>query len=538
MATTSAFKVKHIPDALYERDNSALLTGILRGVEKEGLRATADKQLAKTPHPVALGSALTHPQITTDFSEALLEFITPPNHRLHDTVEQLGNLHRFTLQNLPDELIWSSSMPCITGASDDIPVAQYGSSNRAQMKTIYRVGLGNRYGRIMQTVAGLHYNFSLPSPFWAFLHQHENSTEDLGEFTTRRYFDLIRNFRRHYWVLIYLFGASPAVDRSFVTDREHHLLPLKSCDRTLHLPYATSLRMGDLGYQSSAQESLHVCYNSRASYVETLADAIETPYPPYAAIGLQEDSGQYRQLNTSLLQIENEFYSAIRPKRTAQAGETALTALCQRGVEYIEVRCLDIDPFEPNGINPQQMRFLDTFLLYCLLKDSPECDAAESDSILANQKRVVTEGRKPNLQLTRPNSSDISLADWGHELLDALRPVAQLLDSAHGKAESYQQALHAQLQKLDNPETTPSARVLAEITENGSSFIEWAHKRSIQHKEHFLAQPLTEQEHKRQLDMAEESLVLLSADEKEPQEPLAEYLAAYYAQYKDCALNP
>lgn len=524
---------QQIPGGLFDRENAPLLSGILRGVEKESLRVTPQGCMALTDHPYGLGSALTHPQITTDFSEALLEFITPPSHRLTTLLDQLTGLHKFTYQHIGDELLWSHSMPCMVGGNDDIPVARYGSTNRGKMKTIYRIGLGHRYGRVMQTVAGVHYNFSLPGSFWAFMHQHEGSVEDLDRYTTRRYFDLIRNFRRHYWMLIYLFGASPAICRSFVKGRDHTLQIFGDDEHTLHLPHATSLRMGDLGYQSKAQESLYVCYNSLDSYVKTLGNAIATPYGPYQEIGVQDPQGTFKQLNTGLLQIENEFYSAIRPKRTAQKGETALTALCRRGVEYIEVRCLDIDPFSPTGVSAEQIRFLDTFLVFCALQESPYCGTAEFQNILSNQKVVVTEGRRPGVALHTASGETVPLQIWGQQLLDALQPIAKLLDQVHG-GEDYQQAWGKQSDKISDPQQTPSAKVLLELREQNVTFHQWAKHKAQSHREYLLSQPLSPRQEKRYSDMAEESLALQAEEEKHLQASFADYLRSYYEQYRTC----
>lgn len=524
---------EQIPGGLFDHENTPLLSGILRGVEKESLRVTPQGCMAMTDHPHGLGSALTHPQITTDFSESLLEFITPPSHRLSTLLDQLTGLHKFTYQHIGDELLWSHSMPCMVGSGEDIPVARYGTTNRGKMKTIYRIGLGHRYGRVMQTVAGVHYNFSLPGSFWAFMHQHEGSVEELDQYTTRRYFDLIRNFRRHYWLLIYLFGASPAICRSFVKGRSHNLQIFGDDEHTLHLPYATSLRMGDLGYQSKAQESLYVCYNSLDSYVKTLGKAIATPYEPYEKIGVQDAQGNFKQLNTGLLQIENEFYSAIRPKRTAQKGETALTALCRRGVEYIEVRCLDIDPFSPAGVNAAQIRFLDIFLVFCALHKSPYCDNTEFQHILRNQKTVVAEGRRPGAELLTPAGDKVPLQTWGQELLQALQPIAELLDQVHGGTD-YREAWAIQSGKITNPELTPSARVLRELREQNVTFHQWAKRQAQTHKDYFLSQPLSSRQEKRYSDMAEESLALQAAEEQHPQAPFADYLRSYYEQYRAC----
>jgi glutamate--cysteine ligase len=522
-----------IPPGLFDPENAPLLTGILRGVEKESLRATPTGMLAQTGHPSGLGSALTHPQITTDFSEALVEFITPPSHRIGTLMEQLKSLHQFTYQHIGEELLWGHSMPCQLGGDNEIPVARYGSTNRGIMKTIYRIGLGHRYGRTMQTVAGVHFNFSLPSSFWSFMHQQEGSVEELDVFVARRYFDLIRNFRRHYWLLIYLFGASPALNAGFVANRRHDLEPLDGDRETLHLPYATSLRMGDLGYQSKAQEQLYVCYNSLDSYVRTLGQAIATPYEPYERIGVRNSAGEFQQLNTSLLQIENEFYSAIRPKRSAQKGETALTALCRRGVEYIEVRCLDLDPFSATGINASQLRFLDIFLLFCALHPSPLCGRAEFSRILQNQKSVVTQGRRPGLELVTPTGEPLSMHAWASELFEALQPLAELLDQAHNSS-LYRESWRQQWEKVQQPELTPSAQVLRELREQKLSFHEWARTRSLQHKTSLMNPPLTAKWDKRFSDMAKKSLALQEEEERQPQPPFDQYLKAYYEQYRVC----
>ncbi|MFM7786323.1 MAG: glutamate--cysteine ligase, partial [Gammaproteobacteria bacterium] len=324
-----------------------LAAGIRRGIEKESLRVDAQGRLAQSPHPLSLGSPLTHPSITTDFSEALLELITAPHPDAAGVLGELSDIHRFVYRHIDGELLWASSMPCVIGRDDEIPVARYGSSNVARMKTVYRVGLGHRYGRVMQTIAGIHYNFSLDDAFWERLRALHGASESLQDFKTAQYFALIRNFHRFSWLLIYLFGASPALCRSFVAGRAHGLDELAPC--TLHAPWATSLRMGDLGYQSDAQQSIDVPYNGLGDYVDALIRAIREPHPAYVAIGTRRD-GEWLQLSTSLLQIENEFYSTIRPKRVTRSGESPRHALAERGVEYIEVRCIDIDPFEPVGI--------------------------------------------------------------------------------------------------------------------------------------------------------------------------------------------
>ena len=523
--------IKNFPSELYETTNAALINGILRGVEREALRVDEVGHLAKTKHPPSLGSALTHPYITTDFSEALLEFITPPTHCVSELFNQLENIHRFVGANLGEEKLWTASMPCALPANEsDIPVARYGRSHNGHMKTIYRLGLGHRYGRSMQTVAGIHYNFSLPNAFWAHFHTKENSLLSLEAYKDKRYFSLIRNFRRHFWLLILLFGASPAMCRSFVGDRPHDLEALEH-NLALYRPYATSLRMGDLGYQSHAQESLFICYNEKASYIKTLTNAILEPHSLYRDIPLLDASGEYQQLNQGLLQIENEFYSAIRPKRSAKPGETALTALHRRGVEYIEVRCLDIDPFTPLGITKEQVAFIDVFLLTCALAESPESDQDEFKYILQNQKRVVNDGRRPELKLVHSDHGEISVTEWAKALFAAMQPVAELLDRAYG-SEAYSYTLTNQLTRIEDLSQTPSALILQELKQKNTSYSSFSTALVNRNNAILRADPVDEEMHSRFVAMAEKSLVEQTQLEAQSTGSFEQFLKAYYKQYE------
>lgn len=508
------------------------LTRVFKGLEKESLRITPQGTLAQTPHPRRLGSAMTHPSITTDYSESLLEFITPPMATSEEMLGELDRIQRFTYQQLDNEHLWVSSMPCKLGTDAGIPVGRYGSSNAGKMKTIYRLGLGERYGRSMQTIAGIHYNFSLSDEFWSFWHQREGAGESLQEYKNRRYFDLIRNFRRDFWLLLYLFGASPAVCSSFVKQRQHTLQPFGDDEQTLHQPYGTSLRMGNLGYQSSAQDSLVVCYNNLDSYLRTLCGAITQPHADYVARGVKNAAGEYLQLNTSLLQIENEFYSTIRPKRAARSGETALGALADRGVEYIEVRCIDLNPYEPLGVTLEQIQFLDAFLLCCLLGESSPTDSQKYRRAQENQRRIVAHGRDPQLRLLSA-VGELSPAQWGAELLDDIARVAEMLDVSYN-TRAYSAAVAAQRIKLEQPELTPSARILADMAANGESFFRFALRQSLQHSEYYASRPLPEAELREMQEQAEASLAAQSELDAAPQLDFDEYLRAYYAQYTYC----
>ncbi len=452
---------------------------VRRGIEKESLRVSPQGSIAVSPHPRDLGSALTNPYITTDFSEALLEFITPARDSIDECLQFLEAIHRFTYQHLEnDELLWVCSMPCPTGDLDSIPLAQYGNSNIGRLKTLYRRGLSHRYGSLMQTIAGIHYNFSMPDEFWPAFQRHCNHGGNMQDFRTSRYLHLIRNFHRYSWLLLYLFGASPVTCKCFARGRKHNLQEYD--DGTLFLPHATCLRMGDLGYRSEAQKSLFVCYNDLHSYVESLDSAMQTSYPAYQKLNSGPD-GEPLQMNSNLLQLENEFYSTIRPKRNTNPGERPLSALLRDGIEYIEVRALDLNPFEPIGIDAEQARFMDAFLLFCLLGDSPDCNAGEQQEINANLEAVITRGRDPELEL-QWRGNPVKLTDWADSLLGDINYAAVILDESLA-TKTHSASIGRQREKLANPDITPSGRLLNGMRKSKKSFYRYAMDLSLEHRE-------------------------------------------------------
>ncbi len=485
-----------------------VLNSLRRGIEKESLRVQPDGMLATTPHPARLGSALTHPHITTDFSESQVELITGVHSNADACLKELTEIHQVVYRAIGDELLWAASMPCRLPADDKIPLGRYGSSNVGRAKSVYRMGLSHRYGRRMQTISGIHYNFSLPEPL-----------------SNEAYFALIRNFRRHSWLLLYLFGASPAVCSTFVEGRKHELERLSG--DTLYLPYATSLRMGRLGYQSDAQSSLAVSYNSLESYGASLQHALTQPYPAYEAIGIRKGD-DYHQLATSLLQIENEFYGTIRPKRVIRPGERPLHALRERGVEYVEVRLMDLDPFCPVGIVASTMRLLDVFLLHCLLSDSPPDTPEELGDIIGNKQRIASRGREPGLRLTR-GSQEVTLAEWGGEVLAECERIAVALDTATD-SNLHRDALAAALAALDDPASTPSARVLQAMErDHNNSYVHFALAQSRAHREAILKLPLSEDVANRFALQAEESFVEQRRIEAADAVPFETYRQQYLA---------
>jgi glutamate--cysteine ligase len=511
--------------SLSDADNRRLLT-FGRGIEREALRVTTEGKLAETPHPARFGSKLTHPLVTTDFSEAQLELITPVFPTPESALDKLEEVHRYVYTGMSDEVLWSASMPCVLGEDDSIPLAYYGQSNLGRLKTTYRSGLGHRYGRGMQTICAVHYNFSLSDAFWTRLHEAEGSTETLKDFTTRRYFDLMRNFRRFSWLLTYLFGASPAVCKSFVRGKAHTLQDFD--EGTLLLPYATSLRSGNLGYQSDIQaEQMNICYNSLENYVSSLAGAICTPLPEYEKI---ESLGDHLQVNANLLQSEAEFYSSIRAKRVPPPGENFLAHLLSEGVQYIEVRLLDVNPYLPLGIDDSEIRFLDTFLLYCLMVDSPQHDEQRCAEVRKNTMSVVQEGRSPALKLL-DQGKERDLKAWANELLADIRPWAELLESTLS-VPGYLESLGLQINRVSNPSLTPSGRILEDLKAQGIPFFRFAMNQALQHRESLTSRPMTETELKEYETLASNSVREQKAIEAADSASFEEYLAGIAASYK------
>lgn len=512
-----------IPDLLLARSLSEHLTGIKRGIEKESLRILPDGHLSKKAHPEALGATLTNSYITTDYSEALPEFITQASSERLRPLQELTEIHQFVYQNLGDELLWSTSMPCIMDEEKDIPIARYGHSNSGQMKEIYRLGLGVRYGRFMQTIAGVHYNFSLPESFWKALHEKEQSSLPLQDFISDRYMGLIRNYLRYSWLIPLFFGASPALCESFLKDENIDLDEL--IPGTRYGKYATSLRMSDLGYQNKAQSRLNISYNSLEGYIKGLEDAISTPDPFYQEIGVKHQ-GSYQQLNSNTLQIENEFYSSIRPKRVAISGERPSIALHNNGIEYIEIRALDINPFSPIGIEQSQISFLDSFLLACLFAKSDAVNPRETGEYQENFRSVVRKGRHPELRLAVQNRC-VPLTQVGHELLSKIRSCSELLDQAYGTNEHVEiiDKLSLQLDKLSE---TFSGRIVNTIEQRKDGFFPYAMETSREHKNTLEALPLSSERLNYYRQEAKNSHLRKKEIENNDSISFEEFLAGYY----------
>jgi len=497
----------------------------LRGLEREALRVTADGRIARTPHPQTLGSALTHPRITTDFSEALLEFVTAPHETSDATLRELRELETFTAQALDGELLWMTSMPCFIDDPATIPIGHYGTSNPGRMKHLYRVGLSTRYGSAMQAIAGVHFNFSFPQAVWEPLLARRGEDDSRGA-RDAAWMGLIRNVQRHGWVLLYLFGASPAVCPSFTQGGERPSWLARLANGSLAAPFGTSLRLSDIGYKNRSQAYLNVSTNSLEEWVRDLSRALFTEEPAYAALGTRDDGG-WRQLSTGILQIENEYYGLVRPKNRPGRAERPGAALLHDGISYVELRALDIDPHSPLGITPDTMVFLETFAWYCLLADSPALSAGDQLEISYNQRNVAIRGREPGLRLRRAGGYQ-PLAEWGRELTRALEPIAEHLDAGL-KGHPHADAVASARACFDDPARTPSARVLSEIDARPEGFLAWGLDVSRRHTAGLRRESLAAETRADLERAARESLARQADMEASDDEPFEAFLERYYA---------
>lgn len=469
-------------------------TGLLRegnvGLEKESLRVSPSGGISKIPHPSALGSALANSYITTDYSEALTEIITPPFSSSRDALQFLGDAHAFVYSKLENETLWPTSMPCALEGGVDIPIAQYGSSNAGLMKTIYRRGLGHRYGRVMQVISGVHYNYSPTDELWLRLQDLERNDSNSRSFVDQRYFGMVRNLKRFGWLIPYLFGASPAVCKSFIGDRETSLSEFN--ENTYYEPFATSLRMGDIGYTNSKEKcaGINVSYNSLNDYISSLEYAINTSCPEWERIGVKVN-GEYEQLNSNILQIENEHYSTVRPKQIAGGLEKPTLALKKRGVRYVELRSIDVNAFHPLGVSQEQLLFLEMFMLFCLLLDSPAIDDKEQKEIDHNLELVAHRGRDQRLTLLR-HGAEVGLKEWADEICSNLQGICEQLDG-DDPVKPYSSVLTKQQEIVADPSLTPSARMLDKMRAQGEGFFHFAQRMSQQHEAYFAEWELSQE---------------------------------------------
>ena len=431
---------------------------ILRGIERESLRVTQEGKISQNNHPANLGSPLTSKDITTDFAEALVELVTPTFESADELLRHLSLLHKFLYSQMGEEILWNFSMPCAFQSEQEIKIAEYGKTNSGLLKHIYRKGLRLRYGSIMQCVSGIHFNFSLSEDSWAPL----TRSPDQG-FINQKYLGAIRNIKRNFWFLLERLGASPVTHESYLLNREHSLT--KHGKNDLFLPHATSLRMSDVGYQSSMQNALKINYNNLDEFIDAIIKGIKTPVKHFEDIGLLDEKGVPQQISTGILQIENELYDTVRPKRSGPSGSRPATLLKNEGIEYLELRGIDINPFIPEGIDENKIKLLDIFIIHSLISESPQVSNKEIEEIRANQKIMVENGRSEDVKLEQ-NGVSTPLKELKKIFHDELIQVATAMDEY---CPGYSNALRAEM----SINLLPSQKIMNDMESQNLSFQEY-----------------------------------------------------------------
>ena len=473
-------------------DQARLLLDGNWGLEKESQRITNSGDLALTGHPAVFGNKLTNPHITTDFAESQIELITPPFRNIEDTYRALETLQAEVEAGIGPELLWPLSMPPRLPAEEDIPIAVFPDTLEGREKAVYRRGLALRYGKKMQMISGIHYNFSFGPEMMDYLFRVFGKGRSKRDFADELYFAVARNFFRYRWLLIYLFGASPSVDVSYDSVIANQLRAVAACcpgqfaesfHTMMDYPrYTTSLRVSSFGYAGPVPENggISSYLKSLADYIKVLRGLLGTKSQTHSKLGIYQ-KGVQMQLNDNVLQKESEFYSPIRPKQILNSGETQLEAIEQRGVKYLEVRILDLNPFESLGINMEELYFLQVFMLFCLFETGGPLSKAEYDRANRNHQLVSLLGRRPGLKLFDFRQGPILLQDWGRQLFFKLGQIADLLDKAVG-AGQYQASVNAEFQKINDISLLPSARIQREMEQGHLSFLEFGLHRAAVHR--------------------------------------------------------
>ncbi|MFK7993710.1 MAG: glutamate--cysteine ligase [Granulosicoccus sp.] len=543
-------EVRKKADLLVGNCGPRLFAGRKIGLEKECLRVSASGGISQRDHPESLGRALTHPFITTDFSEALLEMVTPPCNSASEAMDFMTAIHQFIVNRLPaGEHIWNTSMPCILRGGQSVRIGEYGTSHSGQMKHAYRRGLGLRYGRRMQAIAGVHFNFSMPDSAWSIRQQlitqnpnmsgyeslwQQLASEDQQAMRTQGYFQMMQNLLRVGWIVPYLFGASPAICASFLEEGEGDEFEVWN-GSTRYAPYGTSLRMGKIGYRYREDQpiDLSVRHTSIDAYIDDVIGHVSTEHPAYKALGLFDEAGEMQQLSTSRLQIENEFYSTVRPKQIPRPGELPIHALRERGIRYLELRSVDVSLAQPNGLELEQVAMLEMLMMFAWLAPPTKLESAELQACTRNVQTVAHRGREPGLELEGPDGL-IEMRLWGEQILQTLLPIAQWLD-LNREEPLYVPALNQQLDKFIDPQLTPSAIMLEGLKKTGS-FFEYAQSLSRQHHVDLQQLPVNKPVHDILAEKVTESFAKQAEMEAESDSDFNEFLDNYLNQIKPEAM--
>lgn len=400
------------------------------GVEREGLRVGVKGELSRNKHPKVFGNKIMNPYITTDFSESQLELITPVFNTSKEVYDFLNALYDIVALEIGDEYIWPESMPCIIPDDREIPIATFCKCKQGEEARAYREELLRKYGGKIQLISGIHYNFSLDDDVLNKLYENSSKKEDFKTFKDNLYLKIVRNYLRYRWLLIYLLGSTGVVHSSYKGEC------LKKLDNISQGAYScegiVSYRNSDCGYGNRV--TLFADYTSTREYVNSLK----------------------RFINDGLIQSPKEFYSSVRPK--GKNPNKILESLLNEGIQYLEYRSIDINPFSKGGISLEDLEFLELFNLYLLFKEESNYKDWQIDG-LENQKNIARNGGL-DIELIR-DGEKVSKVQWGLEILNEIRDINHILNLGKGEL------IDAQIEKIKDYKKTNTYRFIELVKEKG-----------------------------------------------------------------------
>ncbi|MGL1894518.1 MAG: bifunctional glutamate--cysteine ligase GshA/glutathione synthetase GshB [Spirochaetaceae bacterium] len=409
------------------KDNN-LAAGLIKGkwgLEKENLRVDTDGKLALTPHPTILGDKLTHPYITTDFSESQIEMITPPSNSIDEAYYMLENIHDIVNENLPkDEYLWTSSMPPIIPDDNDIPIANYGSSPDAQAKMKYREYIAEKYGKHKQLISGIHYNFSFRNSFLHELYKFEEKQDSYYDFKNRLYLTISRNLLKHQWLITYLLGANVATHSTY-----------KLCCET-----AKEFRRGE-----------EFIFDDACSYRNSICGYRNNEDFRVSFDTLDENISDLKSLiSKGALNCVNEYYSPVRLKNSKD--QNTFTELEKEGIEYIELRMIDLNPLTKVGISKGDIHLVHLIILSSLLYPCSLYDQDAQSKAIEKQNFVSLHGRKLNDEL---KEEGLFFFERVKNVLDTLNInnnyynsiISNAINKLNGKVKPYSENIYKLVEK-------------------------------------------------------------------------------------------
>ncbi|WP_343183925.1 glutamate--cysteine ligase [Buchnera aphidicola (Ceratovacuna keduensis)] len=448
--------LKHFCNLKWIKKNRKIFKKIYRGIERESIRIDENGNFSKKLHPKKLGSSLTHKWITTDFSENLIEFVSPKTKNINELKKFLKDIYIYTIKNLNKEMLWPLSIPPYYPKNEKIiKIAKYGNSIIGKKKELYRIGLKNRYGTYKNIISGIHYNFSFSSKFWK---KYINKKKINKNMISKGYMHIIRNYYRFGYFISYVFGASPYISKKIKTKNKIKINKyyLKEKEDILFSKWSTSLRNSKFGNYNNIKKKINIKFNSLSEYIKKVKKALNTKDKDFKKI-----KNKKQQINDNIIQLENELYIQIRPKQNTKKNETQLNALEKRGIKYIEIRSLDINPFSNIGIKKYQIFFLDLFLIWCISKKSPYIKKCEMKKINKNWENICIKGKKPG-QKIYINNKKKTFIKISLKILKKIKKIAKILDS-NTNSKEYEKACNKVKKILKNKKLTYSSKILNNI---------------------------------------------------------------------------